>query len=393
MFEDIPRAVPTGEPYPIECAGSHEDMGRIQGVACRGQLLHIDRVLFELLGVPQTGYLRAAVGPFTSPTTGAIGRLGRRLVWPALERTHPDQAFRLRGIALGAGLPLHWLLVGPVMELALNRSVYRMPQACTAFAVTGQRSSRGEPMIGKNFDYPPASNAMHLTRRSRPSAAGRAASLEVTKAPLAGSHEGINEHGLAVVYNYGSFRGRAAARVSVTFLVQHLLEHCHTVEEAIARMRDLPRAGGALLMLADATGDIAAVELAPDALAVRRGDSLVHANHARTAEIAERDVPEPAVFPRWMRPVSLRGRRVRESSEERQGRAEQLLDQIGSATADDLADILCDHGADSRPSDNTICRHGPYYSTTCSVILFPVQRAMRLLVGAPCQRRYVDLAL
>ncbi|HTE50466.1 MAG TPA: C45 family peptidase [Kofleriaceae bacterium] len=377
----------------IECRGDHRAMGRAQGAACRAELGRIEQVLLAI-ALPQNR-LAGAIGRLTPPLTAALGRVGRRLMTPDLVRLHPEQLERMIGIAEGGGIPIHRLFVGPMVELTLNRAAYTTPPpaACTAVAVTGRRSATGEAIIAKNFDYPPASNALHLTRRSRPGGA-RVGSLEVTKAPLTGSHDGVNEHGLAVAYNYGHFRGRARARISISVLVQDLLETCRTVEEALAALGSRPRSGGALLMLADATGDLASVELAPDFMAVRRGDALVHANHALTDEMAPRDVPHDAVLPRWIWPAELRGRRVHESSERRQERAESLLSDLGAARPEELARILADHGEAARGGDDhTVCRHGPYYSTTCAVVLRPRQRAMSVLVGSPCTGRFTDLSL
>ena len=368
-------------------------MGRDQGAACRAELARIEEILLAI-ALPQ-GRLAAALGRVTPPVTGALGRVGRQLMTRDFARLYPEHLERMIGIAEGGAVPVHRLFIGLMVELTLNRAAYTMPApaACTALAVTGGRSAGGEAIIAKNFDYPPASNAVHLTRRSRPRATGRVASLEVTKAPLTGCHDGVNEHGLAVAYNYGHFRGRARARVSVSVLVQELLETCRSVGEAIAALRDRPRSGGALLMLADAGGDIASVELAPDFFAVRRGDALVHANHALTEEMAPRDVPHEAVLPRWIWPAELRGRRLHESSERRQERAEQLLEDLGAATDEDLTRILADHGAAGRGDDHTLCRHGPYHSTTCQVVLYPGRRAMRVLVGSPCTGSFTDLSL
>jgi hypothetical protein len=369
-------------------------MGRDQGAACKAELARIEQVLLAI-ALPEQSRLAAALGRVTPPLTGALGRVGRRLMSTDLVRLYPEHLERMIGIAEGGDVPVHRLFVGPMVELTLNRATYTAPPpaACTALAVTRGRSATGEAIIAKNFDYPPASNALHLTRLSRPRGPGRVASLEVTKAPLTGSHDGVNEHGLAVAYNYGHFRGRSRARVSISVLVQDLLETCRTVGEAIAALRGRPRSGGALLMLADAEGDIASVELAPDITIVRRGEALVHANHALTEEMAERDVPRDAVLPRWIWPAELRGKRVHESSERRQKRAELLLDCLGAARAEELSGILADHGDTGRGDDHTLCRHGPYHSTTCSVVLFPRQRAMRVLVGSPCASRFTDLSL
>jgi hypothetical protein len=367
-------------------------MGREQGAACRAELARIEEILLAV-ALPARGLLTSAVGRMTAPLTAALGRVGRRMMTPDFVRHYPEHLERMIGIAEGGGVPIHRLFVAPMVELTLNRATYTAPGACTAIAVTRGRSAGGEAIIAKNFDYPPPTNAMHLTRISRPGEAGRAASLDVTKAPLTGSHDGVNEHGLAVSYNYGHFRGRARSRTSVSVLVQELLETCRTVDEALDALRGRARSGGALLMLADAAGDIASVELAPDVFAVRRGDALVHANHALTEEMEERDVPRDAVLPRWIWPAELRGRRVHESSERRQERAEALLGELGAAQPEELSRILADHGEAGSGDDHTLCRHGPYYSTTCSVVLFPRQRAARVLVGSPCAGAFTDLSL
>ncbi len=379
---------------PVDCSGDHRAMGQVQGAACRAELGRIEQVLLAI-ALPGQGRLAAALERVSPSLTGALGRVGRRLMTRDFVRAYPEHLERMIGIAEGGAVPVHLLFVAPMVELTLNRGAYTMPPpgACTAVAVTRGRSATGEALIAKNFDYPPASNAMHLTRRSRPRAGRRAGSLEVTKAPLPGCHDGVNEHGLAVAYNYGHFRGRSRARISITVLVQELLETCRSVGEALAMLRDRPRAGGALLMLADAGGDIASVELAPDFFSVRRGDALVHANHAVTDEMIPRDLPREALVPRWVWPAELRGRRIQESSERRHERASALLESFGAAGDGDLAAMLADHGAAGDGDDNTICRHGPYYSTTCSMVLLPKQRAMRLLVGQPCASSFTDLSL
>jgi hypothetical protein len=386
---------PSARDAVVECRGDHRAMGRDQGAACHDALSRIEEVLLDL-ALPDRGRLGAALARVSPSLTAALGLVGRRLMSGDFVRAYPEHLQRMIGIAEGGAVPVHLLFVAPMVELTLNRSVYTLPPtaACTAVAVTRGRSATGEPIIAKNFDYPRASSALHLTRLSRPRAPGRIGSLEVTKAPLPGCHDGVNEHGLAVAYNYGHFRGRSRARISITVLVQELLETCRSVGEALAALRARPRAGGALLMLADADGDIASVELAPDFFTVRRGHALVHANHALTDEMTPRDVPREARLPRWVWPAELRGRRVHESSERRHGRAESLLASIGAATDRDLSAILADHGEAAGPGDDhSLCRHGPYYSTMCSVVLFPRRRAMRLLLGSPCTGSFTDLSM
>jgi hypothetical protein len=367
-------------------------MGRQQGADRIGDLTNLQDALLEFFGI-LPGARQRAISALAMPLVSLVARAGEWLIGRDLAAHYPDQHSRMQGIAAGARIPVHWLFLAPSLELMLNRTIYATPPAgaCTAVAIAGARSATGEPIIAKNFDYPRAGLDSYLARRSRPT--GRISSLDVTHSPIPGCHEGLNERGLAVAYNYGSFRGRAAARVSITTLLQEMLEGCATVSEAIALMSARPRAGGALLMLADADGELASVELAPDTFSVRRGQTLVHTNHAQTREIEGRDVPKEAVFPRWWRPRAIAGTRIRESSERRHDRADEIVRRYGAASERDLVALLSDHGAGSTGDDLTICRHGPYYATTCSVLLYPRRRAMKLRFGAPCEGDFSELSL
>jgi hypothetical protein len=382
----------------FECAGDHHSMGAAQGRRCREQLERLDRAIVELMAVPlDSGLGRIAHGA-GRVVVPALGGLARRLMIKDLKQHYPRQYDRMAGIARASRIPLNWLFVGPGVEVALNRVSYVRPApgACTAIAVTGGRARGGEPMIAKNFDYPDAARDTYCVRVSRPARRGLAGSIDVTAAPLAGSHEGINEHGLAVAYNYGYFKGRAGARVPITNVVQEMLEECRTVDESLDRLRRRPRSGAAILMLADASGEVASVEVGPDAFAVRRaadhGDVLAHANHGVTPEMAPTDVPHDAVLSRW-NPKPIRGHRVHQSSEARHSRAEQMLGDAGSVSERDLIAIASDHNGSAEGDDDSICRHGEYYRTTCSVVLFPQRRTMKVMFSAPCEADYSLISL
>jgi len=379
---------------PLDCRGDHYTMGIVQGEACRDQLRHMHKALVEFSGFQSNRVAERALRRAAPPLARTIGRAGKYLMGRDLRQNYPEQYDRVLGIAEGAHVPVHYLFVAPIMEYALNRTSFVTPGACTAMAITAAKSRTDEPIIAKNFDYPDAARDTSLARRSRP--AGLAASIEITHAPLCGSHEGVNEHGLAVAYNYGSFRGSSSGKVTITTLVQEVLELCRSVRDAVEYLRGRPRIGGALLMLADVDGEIASVEMAPDQLAVRRPTTdrpwLVHANHAVTREIEIRDIPHDAVFSRWY-PKALRGLPVQESSLRRHERAGQLLAGSDLVGEEELTTILADHGSSGVGDDATICRHGPYYETTCSVLLFPKRRAMAVTFGAPCAQEFSTLAL
>lgn len=368
-------------------------MGVTQGRASREVLTRLHDAVLELLDVPTGGgFSRVAAGA-SRWMVPAVGVVARRMIARDLKAHYPRHYDRMCGIAAGAGVPLHWLFVGPGVELLLNHPSVRRPVgACTALGVTGARARRGEPMIAKNFDYPDAARATYMVRVSRPRRRGLAASIDVTNAPLAGSHEGINEHGLAMAYNYGHFKGSPGARVSITTLAQELLEECRTVDDALDRLQRRPRAGSAILMLADAGGALASVEVAPDAIAVRRGDALAHANHAVCDDMVDRDIPHDAVLSRW-NPGPVRGARVHESSEHRHRRAAELLDDAGAVSERDLERFIADHDGKDGCDDHTICRRGPYYQTTCAVQLFPQRRTLKVMFDSPCRGTWTVVSL
>jgi hypothetical protein len=377
----------------LRCAGNHHAMGVAQGKAFREPLRALHLPLIELAGLSGNQLLSTAVSRVGRPVARLAGRVGSRLMARDLAEHYPEQYERMVGIAEGAGIPLHRLFLGPAVELALNQASYQASGACTAIAVTGERSADGEPVIGKNFDYPDVGRDLYLVRRSRPG--GLAASVDVSKAPLSGSHEGVNAYGLAVAYNYGYFRGRGQARVTISNLVQELLELCHEVGDAIEYLRGRPRTGGALLMLADQSGAVAAVEMSADRLAVRRPGRegwLVHTNHAQTDELRAVDLPAGAVSPRWY-PKGLRGLPLQVSSARRLARASALLAAAPLLDRARLAAILADHGETGRGDDQTICRHGPFYTTTCSVLLYPRRRAVEVMFGPPCGHQYTTVYL
>jgi hypothetical protein len=317
-------------------------------------------------------------------------RRAARAMAPALIREYPEQVARMQGIAAGSGIPLEGLYMGLSAELLLNR-VHWVHGACSALGVTGQRTTSGEALIAKNFDYPPRFRVGFCVRRSTP--ADGLASLDVTVAPLAGCHSGVNEAGLAVTYNYGRGQDESGAPLPISLLTQRLLERCRTVDEAAELAARTPRSGGALLTVADAAGALAVLELSPTQFARRDAEDgqVACTNHYETA-LRGIDVPHHARYGR--RSIrELVGQRVHASSEAR--RAELSRECLAGSPFDaaGLIALLSSHGVSGAGSDDTLCRHGDYYATTCSVVLLPAQRALRVCFGFPCQRTYAEHAL
>ncbi|MDY6796164.1 MAG: C45 family peptidase [Actinomycetota bacterium] len=370
----------------LDLGGDHYEMGYQQGLQMREAIYHYHNALMDFEAFKLE---KPAVMPTRLYLTMAARRAAREM-WEYISENCPLQRMRMEGMAKGASTDEVVLYLFLAVELMMNASNYRLG-ACTAAAVRGERSARGEPMIIKNFDYPEFLQPYYATRRCR--SAETNSTLDVTMAPLAGCHDGMNEHGLCISYNYAYGTDMPKANIPVSLLVQEALERCSSTSEAVEFLRQGKRSEGALLLLADASGDMATVELSPNFSGVREpgDDLLINSNHYKCREMTAYDIPRNAYYTKD-NVRALRGIRVHESSELRYNRAEQLLSEMDLITMKDLLTVFCDHGESGRGNDNTICRHGPYFSTTCSLIMLPASKRLLVTYGHPCESVFTDFA-
>jgi len=364
--------------------GDHYEMGYQQGLQMREAIHHLSANLHQVEAFQ-------AEKPTLLPFKVFLSMAMRRAVgemWSDVSENCPRQKTRMEGIAKGADIDESMLFLALAGELILAQTNYRLG-ACTATAVDAERSALGEPMVIKNFDYPESFQPYYVTRFCQP--ADTASTLDVTVAPLAGSHDGINEHGLCISYNYGYGTDMPNVNVPITLLVQEALENCTNTREAIDFLGAGKRSGGAILLVADASGDMVTVELSSNFSGVREPDQgiIINTNHYKCREMASYDIPRNAYYTN-KNVKALRGIRVHESSELRYSRAEQLLTDMESISMKDLLSVFCDHGESGRGDNNTICRHGPYFSTTCSIIMLPYSRRLLVTYGNPCDSVFTD---
>ena len=377
----------------VVCLGSPREMGHTQGVALARKIHAVcqDLANLEAFRLQQPWWL-----PYSAYRWLAGQRAWRFLDRP-LARDYPAMHQRLAGIAEGAGISLKSVSLCNALEPLLSSvggcTVY--PGACSAVAVRGRRSATGEPIIAKNFDFLPLIQPYYLVRESRPH--GRRRAGEFTTAPFAGAYDGINEDGLCITYNYAFTTDTPTGTPApISMAIAEALERCGTVSEATAWIASRPRWGGGLLMLADATGDIASLELSSTRSQVRRPgpgeDVLFHTNALVSAPLRDVQIPWEAVYTDRA-PMPLRGERLHESAERRDRRFTELLAKTDVIGAAELAAIMADHGPDGIPDACTPCVHSTYWYTTACVQLFPRSRRMRVAYDTACQARYEDVLL
>lgn len=316
---------------------------------------------------------------------------------------------RLRGIADGAGVPFRKLALCSALEAVLSDlrpvTVVAAGAGCSALAVTRSASKDGRPILAHNFDYLPVTQPFYFIRRSQP--AEQLASVELSLAPLAGAVTGLNEAGLAIVCNYAYATDKSSPAPTITMLIAEALARFQRLDEACEFFAATPRTGGGLLMLADADGAIASLEISntrvrrrdpPSIPPLARGglrggrDRLCHTNRFCRPEMGDVELSPAAVYGKNA-PHALRGRRVHQSAEDRDAAFRQLIDQRDCYDRDDVRDVLSNHGPDGRPSLGTICMHSDYWHTTASLQLFPAERLLRASFSPTCVAEYREFSL
>ncbi len=382
-------------PTPVVCTGSPEEIGRCQG----DQLA--DKVRASQTMLDQLEAFRLAK-PFGLPffLYRWLARRKAGSVWrgPLGART-PAMAARIRGIADGASARHDELQLLNLMEPILSdlRDFLRTgpPGAgCSAVAVRGSRSEGGRSVMVRNFDYLPLVQPFYALRELRPTSGYRA--LEFTVAPLAGAVDGINEKGLAITNNYAYVTDTGDPSATLTMATSMALAECATVTEAEGFLASQKIWGGGIQMVADATGDIASLEISNTKRATHRPgdgeDLLLHTNRFREGPMRAVEIAGDAHY-NDRAPTALRGLRIHDSSDSREAQLRRLLSGSNALSLDDLHRVMSDHGPGGQPSLDSVCMHSDYWSTTACVHLLPVERKVRVAFNSACEAEFVEFAL
>jgi hypothetical protein len=217
----------------IDCAGVPRELGSSQGRAARERLREACGGRGALAGaLDWLGHMDAEVARF----------------WRDLRRHFPHQAEWLEGAARGAGLPL------PALARTARASLVASPRPLVAFEDGEVRLVCAMPERAS-------------LRRVAPE--GRFRSLELALPELPTPWLGVNEAGLAVAATPGA-RGAGGCAAPGALFARDCLERFESVASALAWCLGRPAAPGSALLLADAAGEIAGIELREGGRSVRR---------------------------------------------------------------------------------------------------------------------------
>jgi isopenicillin-N N-acyltransferase-like protein len=157
--------------------------------------------------------------------------------------------------------------------------------ACSTVTLPASASPDGVARFGRNLDFPSLGVADRYTALLVYKPEGRYGFASVGWPGMIGVLSGMNEHGLTLANMEVARPARIPTAMPYTLLYRAVLEQCRTVDEAVAFLEKTPRQTANNLMLMDATGDRAAVEITPESVVVRRADAptspVVSTNHQR----------------------------------------------------------------------------------------------------------------
>lgn len=236
---------------------------------------------------------------------------------------------------------------------------------CTSFALGDGAFENGHVVLARNFDFEAGSifdigKAVFLVHEE-----GAIPYASVAWPGLVGALTGMNAEGVALVVHGARARTPSSEGEPVVHTTRDVLAHAKTTAEAIEIVRNRPAMVSHLLMLADASGDVAIVERAPgEPIHVRRGRGKVPLTNHFEGPLAS----DPANR-RVIATTSTRPRRMR---------LDELLEKLSpGSNVEDAVAILRDKravgGVDlsmghRRAIDALIATHGVVMDVTARVL-------------------------
>jgi hypothetical protein len=167
--------------------------------------------------------------------------------------------------------------------------------ACSTIALPASASPDGVARMGRNLDFPSLNIADKMSvvlvyhpesdgSQNKSDSSRRNKFVAIGWPGLIGVLTGMNEHGLTIANMEIPRAPRYPSAMPYTLFYRTVLERCRTVDEAIELLKSSARQSTNNLMLMDADGQRAVVEMTPDLVHVRRGvegEALISTNHQR----------------------------------------------------------------------------------------------------------------
>jgi Acyl-coenzyme A:6-aminopenicillanic acid acyl-transferase. len=360
MAPEIKPPLHPNPPPLVRVSGTHREIGRQIGEACKKQVQH---------GVENSRNLVADAYEQLE-LTWAGAQIQARKYLPFAQERYPQYVDELMGIAEGADVAFEDLSVVNAME-AVTMDALHLTR-CTSMAVNEERTADGHVLMAHNEDWVPEDEddvfIIHASPKNEPPF------LAMTYGGLL-PNIGFNAYGIAQlcdsVYPNDSRIGTPRVVVSRAVLASR------TPDEAIRHMLSAQRAAGYNHLLVHESGELYSLEVSARRFAILYGENgyIVHTNHylAENMQQVERE-PEDLV-----------------ASRVRYFRARRLIQREDTHTIKTLQAIQRDHVNFS----NSICNHSIDASnpldrekTVNAMVIDLTAREMHIAWGNPCENPY-----
>ena len=358
---EIPNTpVHTTPPPLIQVNGTHLEMGRQIGEACRQQVQHSiadARVLID------TAYDQLEL-------TWEGAQIQSRKYLPFAEERYPKYVDEMRGIAEGANVAFDDVTTLNVMEAVTTDALHLT--RCTSFSVNEQRTADGHVLAAHNEDWVPEDEDDVYVVSAKPQ--DEPPFLAMTYGGLL-PNVGFNAFGIAQLIDsvYPSDSRMGIPRL----VVARAVLASRRISSAIGRTLVPHRAAGYNHMLVHESGEMYSIEVSAQRFDILHGTDgyLVHTNHYLSPSMKEVESdPEELI-----------------SSRVRYFRANRLLRESQTHSIKTLQAIQKDHVNFS----NSICNHAVEWTdpldrekTINALVIDLTAREMHICWGNPCQNAY-----
>lgn len=253
-------------------------------------------------------------------------------------------------------------------------------EGCSTWAAVGSATTDGKPLLAKNRDSRHELLPLQIFVTASPAVGFRHVSVSSAGSPGIFS-SGMNERGLAIADTYVCSVDIGPGLPDYS-LMMHILEEHDTVRSALDYLSSVPRMGRNNLILADATGDLAVVELGHKTSAIieARNDVIVNTNHFVSPNM--KDCFVDCALPPLKGDTFCRYNLLMKELEVARGSIDISFAQR----------LMASH----RGSLSSLCRHpqGEEQSATLSTVIYqPTCRTVSFCHGYPCQGSYVTYTL
>lgn len=337
--------------------GTHREIGRQYGESCKDLImLHRDYALERL---------KKAIDISSNSEVEEAALEYRSYVM----KYAPFFDEEIQGLAEGAGIS-----IGEAYFLQLRAEIYNYldtTDECTTFAVSGNATSTGIPLIGQNADLPAFYKEVGVVIESVPDK--NFATLMLTPAGQI-SYIGINDQGMGTFANFLTCDGW---RVGFPrYLLTRLALSKDNLTDAEEVIRNIYRASSRNIIMMDKVGNSIDLETIPTEIARIESENglLAHSNHFVAASLLNEE--------------RRSGEDLTNSQIRLQRMSELLNENHGQINVEVMQKILRDRANEP----HTLCRKPGDYGTDsitfASVIAEPSNKKIWVAVGPPHENEY-----